>query len=102
MPERVRYCPLIQLFGQECMHPFPVLNLFISTHILQEAPWFRTLSVFYMEQAPKLVKEVGYVPLPAEAYILSYQRFLNKKTGSMFSQTSTVGADLVKLLKEGQ
>ena len=55
-----------------------------------------------MEQAPKLVKEVGYVPLPAEAYILSYQRFLNKKTGSMFSQTSTVGADLVKLLKEGQ
>jgi phosphate transport system substrate-binding protein len=57
---------------------------------------------FYMEQAPKLVKEVGYVPLPAEAYTLSYQRFLNKKTGSMFSQTSTVGADLVKLLKEGQ
>lgn len=57
---------------------------------------------FYMEQAPKLVKEVGYVPLPAEAYRLSYQRFLNKKTGSMFSQTSTVGADLVKLLKEGQ
>lgn len=55
---------------------------------------------FYMEQAPVLVKEVGYVPLPSEAYELSYQRFLQKKTGSMFENVSTVGADLVELLKQ--
>ena len=55
---------------------------------------------FYMENAPKLVEEVGYVPLPDEAYRLSYQRFLQKKTGSMFANKSTVGADLVKLMKE--
>jgi phosphate transport system substrate-binding protein len=49
-----------------------------------------------------LVKEVGYVPLPNEVYQLSYNRFLNNRLGSMFANTSTVGADLVKLLKEGQ
>jgi phosphate transport system substrate-binding protein len=57
---------------------------------------------FYLANAPALVKEVGYVPLPAEVYALSYKRFLNKKTGSMFANTSTVGADLVKLMKEDQ
>ena len=57
---------------------------------------------FYMEKAPPLVQEVGYVPLPKEVYDLSYQRFLNRKTGSIFSKTSTVGADLIKLLKENE
>ena len=57
---------------------------------------------FYMENAPVLVKEVGYVPLPAEVYQLSYQRFLNKKTGSMFQNKSTVGVDLIALMKADQ
>lgn len=56
---------------------------------------------FYLEQAPVLVKEVGYVPLPTEAYRLAYQRFSNKITGSMFTEQSTVGADLIKLLQGG-
>lgn len=57
---------------------------------------------FYMEHAPQLVKEVGYVPLPDELYTLSYQRFLNNRQGSLFTSKSTVGADLGKLLKEDQ
>lgn len=55
---------------------------------------------FYMENAPALVKEIGYVPLPADAYSLSYTRFLNQRQGSMFANKSTVGADLVQLLKQ--
>lgn len=55
---------------------------------------------FYMANAPQLVKEVGYVPLPAEAYALSLDRFLMNKRGSVFADKSTVGADLIKLLKE--
>ena len=57
---------------------------------------------FYLQNAPALVKEVGYVPLPGEVYKLSYQRFLDRKTGSMFTNQSTVGADLIKLMKEDQ
>jgi phosphate transport system substrate-binding protein len=55
---------------------------------------------FYMENASALVKEIGYVPLPDEAYKLSHQRFLQNKTGSMFANKSIVGADLIKLMQE--
>jgi phosphate transport system substrate-binding protein len=65
-----------------------------------DKPEVKEFVKFYMEQAPALVKEIGYVPLPADVYLLSYQRFLNKRTGSLFANKSTVGADLIKLMKE--
>jgi phosphate transport system substrate-binding protein len=55
---------------------------------------------FYLHNAPPLVKEVGYVPLPAEAYQLAYQRFLQGVQGSLFAERSTVGADIVQLLQQ--
>ena len=55
---------------------------------------------FYMENAPALVKEVGYVPLQDEVYQLAHQRFLSGKQGSLFEDKSTVGANLKKLLQE--
>lgn len=66
------------------------------------SPFVKEFIKFYMEQAPALVKEVGYVPLPTEVYQLSYNRFLNNQLGSMFVNRTTVGVDLVKLLKESQ
>jgi phosphate transport system substrate-binding protein len=65
-----------------------------------DKPEVKSFIKFYMEQAPALVKEVGYVPLPADVYALAYRRFLEKRTGSLFANTSTVGADLVKLMKD--
>lgn len=55
---------------------------------------------FYLSNAPVLVKEIGYVPLPPEAYLLALERFKKRKTGSLFANRSTVGADLVQMLKE--
>ena len=55
---------------------------------------------FYIDNAVQLVKEVGYVPLPTNVYRLAYQRMLNNKQGSMFQNTTTVGADLEKLMKK--
>jgi phosphate transport system substrate-binding protein len=66
------------------------------------SPVIQEFVKFYMEHAPALVKEVGYVPLPDQVYALAYKKFLNKKTGSMFENTSTVGANLEKLLRETQ
>jgi len=54
---------------------------------------------FYINSAAELVKEVGYVPLAPEIYQLALQRVLNNKQGSMFVNTSTVGADLKKLMQ---
>lgn len=66
------------------------------------SPVIQEFVSFYLENAPTLVKEVGYVPLPDEVYKFSYLRFLQKKTGSVFTNKSTVGADLLKLMKEDQ
>ena len=57
---------------------------------------------FYIDNAPQLVKEVGYVPLPPEVYSLAFNRLRQNKQGSLFANKSTVGADLVQLFKEDQ
>ncbi len=54
---------------------------------------------FYINVAPALVKEVGYVPLSPEIYQMGYQRVINNRQGSMFVNTTTVGADLKKLMQ---
>lgn len=54
---------------------------------------------FYMENASTLAKEVGYVSLPTEVYKLSYEKFKNLKTGSIFEEESIVGANLLEMLK---
>src|SRR3546814_49606 len=37
---------------------------------------------FYLENAPQLVKEVGYVPLEAEAYVFAAQKFERSEEAS--------------------
>jgi phosphate transport system substrate-binding protein len=58
---------------------------------------------FYLTQGEKLVKEVGYVPLPARAYELGKTRVEKKVTGSLFGgKGSQVGVSIETLLeKEG-
>ena len=54
---------------------------------------------FYIGNAPQLVAEVGYIPLPAEVYRLAQGRFENRKIGSVFGGTgSKVGVTLASLL----
>jgi phosphate transport system substrate-binding protein len=57
---------------------------------------------FYLENAEPLAKEIGYTPLPHEVYKLSYNRFMNRKTGSIFENRSIVGVDLTEALKENK
>ncbi len=39
---------------------------------------------FYLQNAKKIVPQVGYVPLPDEAYRLATQRWQARKTGTLF------------------
>lgn len=55
---------------------------------------------FYLKNAAKLVKEVGYVPLPQKAYELALQRFEKRITGSVFGgHGATVGVSIEEILK---
>ena len=54
---------------------------------------------FYLEQAPTLVREVGYIPLPERAYRLAQQRADARTTGSLFGgKGSQVGVKIEDLL----
>ena len=53
----------------------------------------------YLEQAPTLVAQVGYVPLPARAYSLAAARVQELKLGSVFDGGSQIGVSIEKLLE---
>lgn len=58
---------------------------------------------FYIDNAPTLVTETGYVPLSAEAYKLVKARFNAGTTGSLFlTLKTTVGVKLEEILKTTQ
>ncbi len=56
---------------------------------------------FYLEHAAELSAEVGYVPLPDEAYRLAAARFDQRKTGSVF-QGVEVGVSIEDILRREQ
>jgi phosphate transport system substrate-binding protein len=59
----------------------------------------KRLVEFYIAQAPILVPQVKYVPLPREAYELALTHFKNGKLGSAFQGASTIGLKIEELLR---
>lgn len=58
---------------------------------------------FYLNEGAALVKEVGYVPLPPQAYKTAQQHFKDKKLGTVFGGVPEVGVTIESLLaREGK
>jgi phosphate transport system substrate-binding protein len=58
---------------------------------------------FYLTEGAALAKEVGYVPLPEQAYKLALQHFNDKKKGTVFGGVPEVGVTIDNLLaREGK
>ncbi|WP_448562242.1 PstS family phosphate ABC transporter substrate-binding protein [Trichothermofontia sp.] len=74
------------------------LFIYVSARAAQR-PEIRSFVQFYLNNAPRLVREVGYIPLPAEAYTLARRNFDNRKTGSVFANRNTVGVKIADLLR---
>ncbi|MFB3903205.1 MAG: PstS family phosphate ABC transporter substrate-binding protein [Acidobacteriota bacterium] len=55
---------------------------------------------FYLENAAALVGQVGYIPLPGEAYRLVQERVERKITGTVFAGGSQVGVSVEDLLRK--
>ena len=57
---------------------------------------------FYLTEGAVLAKEVGYVPLPDEAYKLALKHFSERKLGTVFGGSPEVGVTIDNLLaREG-
>jgi phosphate transport system substrate-binding protein len=62
-------------------------------------PEIKEFVEFYLKNAPKLVKQVRYIPLPSMAYKLTQERFAKMKSGTMFGGEEKVGFKIEDLLK---
>lgn len=54
---------------------------------------------FYLKNSAEYSTEVGYIPLPPEAYASATENFQSGKTGSVFSGRDTVGVKISEILK---
>ncbi len=54
---------------------------------------------FYLKQAPKLVAEVKYTPLPDAAYKLALDNFAKRKTGTGFDGHPDIHVSMEELMK---
>jgi len=71
--------------------------IYVSDKALAK-PEVREFIEFYIKHAPKLVKEVGYVPLSNEHYQQAARNFASKKLGTGFGGKSEVGVKVEELL----
>lgn len=72
--------------------------IYVNTRSLERAE-VKEFVEFYLKNAPKLVREVRYIPLPQRAYKLAIERLSKKKTGSMFGGKPEVGMKIEDLLR---
>ncbi|UCD25668.1 MAG: PstS family phosphate ABC transporter substrate-binding protein [Gemmatimonadota bacterium] len=71
--------------------------IYVSTAAAQR-PEIQAFVRFYLENAPELVSEVGYVPLPDRVYELALERFESQVTGSVFADAEP-GVPMEELLQ---
>jgi phosphate transport system substrate-binding protein len=74
--------------------------IFIYVNIKSaDKPEIRQFVEFYMKNAPALVKEVKFFPLPNQAYATNLEHLNKKKLGTVFGGKSEVGLRIEELLK---
>jgi phosphate transport system substrate-binding protein len=64
-----------------------------------DRPEVKEFLQFYLKNAPRLIKEVKYIPLPQQAYQLVGEHLEKRKLGSVFGGTPEVGVKIEDLLK---
>jgi phosphate transport system substrate-binding protein len=74
------------------------LFIYVNATAAAFKPEVKAFVNFYLENAPELVKEVKYVPLPTEDYTAVKEHFKAMKPGTGFNGTPEVGIKITDLL----
>lgn len=109
--DKLRALPIISKAGAAAVLPSPeaVMNgtyqplsrpLFIYVNATAAAfrPEIKSFVNYYLTNAPKLVKEVKYVPLPEADYTAVSNHFKSMKPGTGFNGTPEIGIKITDLL----
>ena len=110
--DRLRAVPIVAKGSTTPVLPSPeaVMNgtyqplsrpLFIYVNATAAAfkPEVKAFVNFYLQNAPTLVKEVKYVPLPSDDYVAVTEHFKQLKPGTGFNGTPEVGIKIKDLIK---
>ena len=110
--DKLKAVPIVAKAGSPAVAPSPetVMNgtyqplsrpIFIYVNATSAAfkPEVRKFVDYYLANAPKLVAEVKYVPLPADEYEAVTSHWKSLKTGTGFGGVPEVGVKIEELLK---
>ena len=87
--EQARYQPLAR-----------PLFVYVNATAARENPALVRFTEFFLENAPEVVSEVGYVPLPAEAYEINEVTFYRGEVGTVFDGRSQFNVTIPELLRK--
>lgn len=92
--------PSVETVGNTTYQPLArPLFIYLAKRSL-DRPEVASFVEFYLQSAPELVAEVGYIPLPEKAYALARGRVQARRTGSLFADGgSQVGVSIEALLE---
>jgi phosphate transport system substrate-binding protein len=110
--DKLRAVPIVAKVGSPAVAPSPeaVMNgsyqplsrpifIYVNADAASKKPEVKSFIDFYLAQAPQLVKEVKYVPLPANEYAAVNKHWQAKKTGTGFGGVPEVGVKVEELLQ---
>lgn len=75
------------------------LFIYINEKSVKEKPEVKEFVEFYLKNANKISKQVGYIPLPPKAYDMAMDRFKKMQVGTVFGGEIEVGLTVEELLK---
>ncbi|MDJ0537023.1 MAG: PstS family phosphate ABC transporter substrate-binding protein [Xenococcaceae cyanobacterium MO_207.B15] len=76
------------------------LFIYVNSSNAQKNPALKQFVEFYLKQAPEIVSNVGYVPLPEEGYQLTQIHFQRGKVGTVFNGESAFNLTIGELLRQ--
>lgn len=75
------------------------LFIYVNSSAAQKNPDLKEFVETYLEQAPEIVSQVGYVPLPEDGYQLTEIHFQRGKVGTVFEGQSAFNLTIGELLR---
>jgi len=72
--------------------------IYVNAKTMAARPEVKSFAEFYMKQAPKLVAEVKYVPLPARAYAYNLEALQKNRVGTKMNGQNQVGLTIDQLM----
>lgn len=76
------------------------LFLYVNAKAAQDKPELAEFVKFYLENAPEVVTQSGYIPLPEEGYHLTKIHFQRGKVGTVFEGKSEFNLTIGELLRK--